>query len=221
LFLDEIGDIGLDLQPKLLRALQEKEFERLGSTKTIRVDVRLIAATHRNLGAMIREGKFREDLFYRLNVFPIEVPALRERREDIPLLVHHFVARFARLMGKRIETIPVRAMDALTNAPWPGNIRELENFIERCVILTRGDQLFVPVDELARPAAARPIIESTFREAEKRAITDALRASSGRLAGRNGAAERLGLKRTTLQRKMSRLDISRSDYSRQPAGAGF
>jgi DNA-binding NtrC family response regulator len=221
LFLDEIGDIGLDLQPKLLRALQEQEFERLGSTRTIRVDVRLIAATHRNLGAMIREGTFREDLFYRLNVFPIEVPALRERREDIPLLVHHFVARFARMMEKRIETIPARAMGALTNAPWPGNIRELENFIERCVILTRGDQLFVPVDELARPAAARPMRESTFREAEKRAIIDALRASSGRLSGRNGAADRLGLKRTTLQRKMSRLDISRSDYSREPAGAEF
>ena len=218
LFLDEIGDIGLDLQPKLLRALQEHEFERLGSTKTIRVDVRLIAATHRNLGAMIHEGKFREDLFYRLNVFPIEVPPLRERREDIPLLVHHFVARFARMMDKAIGTIPVRAMDALTNAIWPGNIRELENFIERCVILTRGDQLFVPIDELAAPAAVRPIQESTFHEAERRAIVDALRACSGRLSGRGGAAERLGLKRTTLQRKMSRLNISRSDYSREPLG---
>jgi len=217
LFLDEIGDIGLDLQPKLLRALQEHEFERLGSTKTIRVDVRLIAATHRNLGAMIREGKFREDLFYRLNVFPIEVPPLRERREDIPLLVHHFVARFARMMDKRIGTIPARAMDALANATWPGNIRELENFIERCVILTRGDQLFVPVEELAGPAAVRPIPESTFHEAEKRAIVDALRACSGRLSGRGGAAERLGLKRTTLQRKMSRLNISRSDYGRESA----
>jgi formate hydrogenlyase transcriptional activator len=218
LFLDEIGDIGLDLQPKLLRALQEQEFERLGSTRTIRIDLRLIAATHRNLGAMIREGKFREDLFYRLNVFPIEVPPLRERREDIPLLVQHFVARFARMMGRPIDTIPTRAMDALTNAPWPGNIRELENFIERCVILTRGDQLFVPVEELAGPALALPMPASTFHEAEKRAILDALRACSGRLAGRSGAAERLGLKRTTLQRKMSKLNISRSDYSREPAG---
>lgn len=218
LFLDEIGDIGLDLQPKLLRALQEQEFERLGSTKTIRVDARLIAATHRNLGAMIHEGKFREDLFYRLNVFPIEVPPLRERREDIPLLVHHFVARFARMMDKAIGTIPVRAMDALTNAIWPGNVRELENFIERCVILTRGDQLFVPVDELTAPAAVRPIPESTYHEAERRAIVDALRACSGRLSGRGGAAERLGLKRTTLQRKMSRLNISRSDYSREALG---
>ncbi len=218
LFLDEIGDIGLDLQPKLLRALQEREFERLGSTRTIRVDARLIAATHRNLGAMIREGKFREDLFYRLNVFPIEIPPLRERREDIPLLVHHFVARFARLMDKRIGTIPARAMDALTNAPWPGNIRELENFIERCMILTRGDQLFVPVDELARPAAGHPMAASTFHEAERRAIIEALRACSGRMAGRSGAAERLGLKRTTLQRKMSRLNISRSDYNPELAG---
>ena len=153
LFLDEIGDISLDLQPKLLRALQEHEFERLGSTKTIRVDARLIAATHRDLWAMIREGKFREDLFYRLNVFPIEIPPLRERREDIPLLVHYFVARFARLMEKRIGSVPARAMDALANAPWPGNIRELENFIERCVILTRGDQLLVPTHELVRAGA--------------------------------------------------------------------
>ncbi len=213
LFLDEIGDIGLDLQPKLLRALQEREFERLGSTRTIRVDVRLIAATHRNLGAMIRDGKFREDLFYRLNVFPIEVPPLRERREDIPVLV----ARFARLMDKRIGTIPARAMDALTNAPWPGNIRELENFIERCVILTRGGQLFVPVDELARPTVGHTMSASTFHEAERRAIIDSLRACSGRIAGRGGAAERLGLKRTTLQRKMSRLNISRSDYNPEPA----
>jgi formate hydrogenlyase transcriptional activator len=217
LFLDEIGDIGLDLQPKLLRALQEQEFERLGSTRTIAVDVRLVAATHRNLGAMIREGKFREDLFYRLNVFPIEIPPLRERREDIPLLVRHFVARYARMMERRIETIPARAMDALTNALWPGNIRELENFIERCVILTRGDQLFVPADELTRPVAGRLMSASTFRDAERDAIIDALRACSGRMAGRGGAAERLGLKRTTLQRKMSRLNISRSDYDREPA----
>ena len=221
LFLDEIGDIGLDLQPKLLRALQEREFERLGSTRTIGVDVRLIAATHRDLGAMIREGKFREDLYYRLNVFPIEVPPLRERREDIPLLIHHFVARFARGMEKQIGTIPARAMDALTNARWPGNIRELENFIERCVILTRGDQLFVPVDELSEPMTARRLPASTFHEAERRAIIEALSVSSGRLAGRGGAAERLGLKRTTLQRKMERLNISRSDYNREMAGVGF
>jgi DNA-binding NtrC family response regulator len=221
LFLDEIGDISLELQPKLLRALQEHEFERLGSTRTIRVDARLVAATHRNLWTMIREGEFREDLFYRLNVFPIEIPPLRERREDIPLLVHHFVARFSRMMEKQIGTIPARAMDALTNAPWQGNIRELENFIERCVILTRDDQLFVPVDELAGPSPVCPMPASTFHEAERRAIIDALRACSGRLAGRSGAAERLGLKRTTLQRKMERLNISRSDYDREPAGVGL
>jgi len=219
LFLDEIGDISLDLQPKLLRALQEHEFERLGSTKTIRVDARLIAATHRDLWAMIREGKFREDLFYRLNVFPIEVPPLRERREDIPLLVHYFVARFARLMEKRIGSVPARAMDALANAPWPGNIRELENFIERCVILTRGDQLLVPVDELARTASVPSMHASTFHEAERLAIVNALQSCGGRIAGRGGAAEHLGLKRTTLQRKMSRLNISRSDYNPEPVGA--
>ena len=217
LFLDEIGDISLELQPKLLRALQEHEFERLGSTKTTRVDVRLIAATHRDLGSMIREGKFREDLFYRLNVFPIEVPPLRERREDIPLLVHYFVARFARLMEKRIGSIPARSMDALTNASWPGNIRELENFIERCVILTRGDQLLVPLDELVRSAPVFNVHASTFHEAERLAIINALQACRGRIAGRGGAAERLGLKRTTLQRKMSRLNISRSDYDREKA----
>jgi formate hydrogenlyase transcriptional activator len=221
LFLDEIGDIGLDLQPKLLRALQEHEFERLGSTRTIRVDARLVAATHRDLGAMIREGKFREDLFYRLNVFPIEVPPLRERREDIPLLIHHFVAQFARTMEKNIDTIPASAMDALANAPWPGNVRELENFIERCVILTRGDQLFVPVELLASPAMAPRIAASSFHEAERRAIVEALRACSGKLAGRGGAAERLGLKRTTLQRKMSRLNIARADFNREAARLSF
>jgi DNA-binding NtrC family response regulator len=221
MFLDEIGDISLELQPKLLRALQEREFERLGSTRTIRVDVRLIAATHRNLAAMIREGKFREDLFYRLNVFPIEIPPLRERREDIPLLVHHFVARFARMMDKRIETIPARAMEALTNAPWRGNIRELENYLERCVILTPGEELYVPVDELAHCAVEQPMAASSFHEAERRAIIDALRACSGRIGGSGGAAARLGLKRTTLQRKMSRLNVSRSDYAGEPVDARF
>ena len=212
LFLDEIGDITLDLQPKLLRSLQEHEFERLGSTKTLHVDVRLIAATHRDLPAMIRDGKFREDLFYRLNVFPIEVPPLRERREDIPLLVYYFVARLARRMQKGIVSIPKRAMEGLTNAPWPGNIRELENFIERCVILTQGDQLVVPLDELMR-LAPRTVPVSTFHDAERQAIIEALRACSGKVAGIDGAAERLGLKRTTLQNKMRRLNISRVEYS--------
>ena len=213
LFLDEIGDISLDLQPKLLRALQEQEFEHLGSTKTIHVDVRLIAATHRNLENMIRNNQFREDLFYRLNVFPIEIPPLRERREDIPLLVHFFVSRLSRKMQKRIRSIPKRAMDALVNADWPGNIRELENFVERCVILTRGDELTIPRIELRRPAERTVATTvSTFEEAERQAIIDALKSASGKIAGKGGAADRLGLKRTTLQNKMNRLSITRADY---------
>ena len=214
LFLDEIGDITMDLQPKLLRALQEQEFERLGSTKTIKVDVRLIAATHRDLEGMIRNNQFREDLFYRLRVFPIEIPPLRERREDIQLLVHFFVSRLSRRMQKRIRTIPRPAMEALANADWPGNIRELENFIERCVILTQGDELNVPRAELNR-STVRTVVTagSTFEQAERQAILDALKGASGRIAGNGGAAERLGLKRTTLQNKMRRLSITRADYS--------
>ncbi len=212
LFLDEIGDISLDLQPKLLRALQEQEFERLGSTKTTHVDVRLIAATHRDLAGMIRNNQFREDLFYRLNVFPVEVPPLRERREDIPLLVHYFVSRLSQRMRKRIKSIPKPAMEALTNASWPGNVRELENFIERAVILTQGEELNVPITELKRFLAQSAAPASTFHQAERRTIIDALKAASGRIAGKDGAAERLGLKRTTLQNKMRRLGIMRSDY---------
>ncbi|HMD06060.1 MAG TPA: sigma 54-interacting transcriptional regulator [Candidatus Acidoferrum sp.] len=207
LFLDEIGDISLELQPKLLRALQEREFERLGSTKTIHVDVRLIAATHRDLQSMISNNQFREDLFYRLNVFPIEIPPLRERREDIPLLVHYFVLRHSRQMQKCIKSVPKQAMEALANADWPGNIRELENFIERCVIFTQGDELNVPRAELRRSAASGA---STFEQAERQVIIRALRAASGRIAGKGGAAERLGLKRTTLQNKMYKLNISRA-----------
>jgi len=213
LFLDEIGDIGLDLQPKLLRALQEHEFERLGSTKTIHVDVRLIAATHQDLPAMIRNNQFREDLFYRLNVFPIEIPPLRERREDIPLLIHYLVSRLARRMQKRIKSIPKRAMDTLVNADWPGNVRELENFIERCVILTPGDELQVPRTELKRSPLRTLATGATFEEAERQAIIDALKSASGKISGESGAAERLGLKRTTLQNKMRRLKITRADYS--------
>jgi formate hydrogenlyase transcriptional activator len=214
LFLDEIGDISLDLQPKLLRALQEHEFERLGSTKTIHVDVRLIAATHRDLPAMIRNNQFREDLFYRLNVFPIEIPPLRERREDIPLLIHYLVSRLSRRMQKRIKSIPKRAMDTLMNADWPGNVRELENFIERCVILTQGDELQVPRTELKRSPPRTPVTGGgTFEEAERQAIIDALKSASGKISGTSGAAERLGLKRTTLQNKMRRLKITRADYS--------
>jgi formate hydrogenlyase transcriptional activator len=214
LFLDEIGDISLELQPKLLRALQEREFERLGSTKTIRVDVRLIAATHRDLQSMIRNNQFREDLFYRLNVCPIEIPPLRERREDIPLLVHYFVLRHSRQMQKRVKSVPKHAMEALVNADWPGNIRQLENFIERCVIFTQGDELNVLRAELKKPsvrsvASAAP----SFEQAERQAIVDALIAASGRIAGKGGAAERLGLKRTTLQNKMNKLNINRAEYS--------
>jgi formate hydrogenlyase transcriptional activator len=212
LFLDEIGDISPELQPKLLRALQEQEFERLGSNKTIHVDVRLIAATHRDLSLMIRNNQFREDLFYRLNVFPIEIPPLRERREDIPLLVHYFVSRLSRMMQKRIKSIPKPAMEALSNSPWPGNVRELENFIERAVILTQGDELNVPMAELKKSAARNAAPVSTFQEAERQAIIEALKAASGRISGRGAAAERLGLKRTTLQNKMRRLNIAKADY---------
>ena len=214
LFLDEIGDISLELQPKLLRAIQEQEFERLGSSRTISVNVRLIAATHRDLPAMIREEKFREDLFYRFNVFPIEIPPLRERREDIPLLVNYFVSKVAGRMRRQIKSIPKHAMEMLTNCPWKGNIRELANFIERAVILTRGEELEVPLTELATSSEINVAVgtASTFRQAESSVIIDALRAASGRIAGKGGAAERLGLKRTTLQNKIRRLGISKATY---------
>src|ERR1039457_1870557 len=215
LFLDEIGDISLEFQPKLLRAIQEQEFERLGSSRTISVNVRLIAATHRDLRAMIREEKFREDLFYRFNVFPIEIPPLRERREDIPLLVSYFVSKVAGRMRRQIKSIPKRSMEILTNCPWKGNIRELANFIERAVILTRGEELEVPVNELATSSGTILAVEtpSTFRQAESSVIIDALRAAAGRIAGKGGAAERLGLKRTTLQNKIRRLGIAKATYS--------
>ncbi len=217
LFLDEIGDISLELQPKLLRAVQEQEFERLGSARTIQVNVRIIAATHRDLPAMIGEGKFREDLFYRFNVFPIEIPPLRERREDIPLLVSYFVSKLSRRMQKRIKSISRQAMNMLMSCPWKGNVRELANFIERAVILTRGEELQVPIAEL------RPCLEigvegnsaSSFRQAECNVILEALRAASGRIAGKGGAAERLGLKRTTLQNKIRRLGIPKVQYQGQ------
>jgi formate hydrogenlyase transcriptional activator len=216
LFLDEIGDISLELQPKLLRAIQEQEFERLGSSKTIQVNVRLIAATHRDLRAMIRDEKFREDLFYRFNVFPIEIPPLRERREDIPLLVNYFVSRVSGRMGRQIKSIPRRAMEILTNCPWKGNIRELANFIERAVILSRGHELDIPISELPTSSEISVAMgtPSSFRQAESSVIIDALKAASGRIAGKGGAAERLGLKRTTLQNKIRRLGISKTSYTR-------
>src|ERR1700687_1274676 len=207
LFLDEIGDISLELQPKLLRAVQEQEFERLGSSKTIKVNVRLIAATHRDLRAMIRDEKFREDLFYRLSVFPIEIPPLRERREDIALLVNYFVSKVAARMRRQVKFISKRAMEMLTNCPWKGNIRELANVIERAVILTRGEELEVPLAELDTCSEANVAVgtASTFRPTEFSLFLDALSAASGRIAGKGGAAERLGLKRTTLQNKIRRL----------------
>jgi formate hydrogenlyase transcriptional activator len=212
LFLDEIGDISLELQPKLLRALQEQEFERLGSTRTIEVNVRMIAATHRDLPAMIRDGEFREDLFYRLNVFPIEIPPLRERRDDIPLLVNYFVSTLSRRMGKQIASIAEHAMDALTHHPWRGNVRELANFIERGVILSHGNELQVPIAELNASHSRLFVPASTFEQAERNVIINALRAASGQISGRGGAAERLGLKRTTLQNKMRKLNINRTEY---------
>ena len=215
LFLDEIGDIALDLQPKLLRAVQEREFERLGSARTIQVDVRMIVATHRDLPEMVRESKFREDLFYRLNVFPIEIPPLRARRDDIPLLVQHFVSTLSQRMRKSITYVAPQTLEALTEQPWKGNVRELANFIERAVILTEGAELKVPEADLhgtsPMPPEAGP--QSSFRHAECAAIIEALRAAAGRIAGEGGAAERLGLKRTTLQNKMRRLGISRTQYA--------
>jgi len=213
LFLDEIGDISLELQPKLLRAVQEQEFERLGSIRTIQVDARIIAATHRTLPDMIRDGKFREDLFYRLNVFPIYVPPLRERTEDIPLLVHYFVSVFSRKMGKTIREIPEHVMDAIIRYPWPGNVRELKNFIERSVILSQGQILAAPLSELSAFCVPPQREGNTLHHMERNIILDALRSADGKLAGRGGAAELLGLKRTTLQRKMQRLGIEKADYA--------
>jgi formate hydrogenlyase transcriptional activator len=211
IFLDEVGDIALDLQPKLLRVLQEKEFERLGSTRTQKVDARLIAATNRDLAQMVARGDFREDLYYRLAVFPIQLPPLRERREDIPLLVEYFVARFARRMKKKIREIPTPALQAMTEWAWPGNIRELQNFIERAVILTTGECLEVPLEELKPPRAKRVSEETSkslnLREVEREAILEALRKTNGRVSGPQGAAALLGLKRTTLQYRMRLLNI--------------
>ncbi len=214
LFLDEIGDISLELQPKLLRAVQEREFERLGSARTIHVDVRMIVATHRDLRDMMRTETFREDLFYRLNVFPIEIPPLRDRREDIPLLVNYFVAKLSERLRKTITEVPEPVMHALTNQAWPGNIRELANVLERAVILSTGEELELPACDLRTSTAvtATASSNSAFHQAESQIIIDALKAASGRISGKGGAAERLGLKRTTLQNKMRRLGITKGQY---------
>jgi formate hydrogenlyase transcriptional activator len=212
LFLDEVGDIPPELQPKLLRVLQEQEFERLGGTKTIKVDVRLAAATHRDLAKMVAEGRFREDLYYRLNVFPVVLPPLRERPDDIPRLVRHFTQRFARRMGRRIETIPSAALNALVRYPWPGNVRELQNVIERAVILSPGPSLQVPLGDLQAAAAPDPAPAAaavTLADAEREHILGALRDSGWVLGGPKGAAARLGMKRSTLYKKMKKLGISR------------
>ena len=210
LFLDEVGEIPSELQVKLLRVLQEQEFERLGSTRTIRVNVRIVAATNRDLARMVEEQKFRNDLYYRLKVFPITAPPLRERTEDIPLLVRHFAQKFAQRMKKRIETIPSEAMRALQAYPWPGNVRELENFIERAVILTQGQDLFVSLAEL-KPTASHTMTSgaTTLEQAEREHILKALRESNWIIGGPAGASTKLGMKRTTLQSKMQKLAIAR------------
>jgi len=206
LFLDEVGDIPLDIQPKLLRALQEREFERLGSTRTKKVDVRLVAATNRNLGKMIEEREFRQDLFYRLNVFPIRIPPLRERPEDIPLLVRYFAQKYGRRMEKQIESVPTVTMKKLSSWHWPGNIRELENFIERSVILTHGSALQVPDGEFTGHAKMAPMRTATD-SAERNQILEILKETGGKVAGPQGAATRLGIKRTTLISRMKKLGI--------------
>ncbi len=216
LFLDEIGELPLDLQPKLLRALQEREIERLGGSRPIAVNVRLIAATNRDLAKMVAEKQFRSDLFYRLKVFPVFAPPLRERAGDIPVLVRHFVERHSRRMGKNITTIPPRAMEALRHWKWPGNVRELENFLERAVILSRGPVLHVPVSELEdaeeEDEGAEASANPTLQAAERDHILRALREAKGMVGGANGAAARLGLKRTTLNSKMKKLGIERGEY---------
>lgn len=213
MFLDEVGEIPLELQPKLLRVLQDQEFERLGSNRTIKVNLRVLAATNRNLAESIAQKQFRSDLFYRLSVFPIVLPPLRDRREDIPLLVRHFVRKFAQRMNRYIEIIPTKAADALKQWHWPGNVRELENMIERSVILSEGNVLRVPLSELREHApTGNDPTDHTLDHAERQHIIRVLRETGGVLSGPAGAARRLGLKRSTLQSKMQRLKIKREDY---------
>jgi formate hydrogenlyase transcriptional activator len=209
LFLDEVGDIPPALQPKLLRVLQEQEFERLGSTRTHRVDVRLVAATNRDLTEMVNQGQFRIDLYYRLNVFPVMMPPLRARREDIPVLVRHYVDKYAKRMNRQIETIPSHAMEIFENYPWPGNVRELQNFMERAVILSTGSVLRPPLAELQRTTVQATSSKlSTLKELEREHVLQAVRESNWIIGGPNGAAARLGMKRTTLAYRIQKLGIA-------------
>jgi len=210
LFLDEVGEIPLELQPKLLRVLQEGEFERLGSTQTLRVDVRVVAATNANLAQMVAEKRFRSDLYYRLNVFPVSVPSLRERAEDIPALVKHFVGIYAEKMNKLIERIPDGVMDLMARYSWPGNIRELQNFVERSVILTNGSVLTAPFERLIGSSGTQAKEPVTLEEAERSHICKTLKQTKGVISGSHGAAARLGVKRSTLYFRMRKLGISRS-----------
>src|SRR5579862_4643166 len=211
LFLDEVGDIPLELQPKLLRVLQDQEFERLGGVRTIRVNIRLIAATNRDLGKSVAAREFRSDLYYRLHVFPVHMPPLRERGKDIELLVRYFVQKFSRRMNKQIETIPTETMNALTHWEWPGNVRELENFIERSVILSENTILNVPLSEL-RPRLQGDRQDGTLESLEREHILRVLRETGGVISGLHGAAARLGMKRTTLQSRMQKMGITRAEY---------
>jgi formate hydrogenlyase transcriptional activator len=212
LFLDEIGELPLHLQSKLLRAVQEQEFERVGGNRTIQVDVRIVAATNRDLKAMVEENRFRADLYYRLAVFPVNVPALRERREDIPLLARYFVQKHAARMGRNIESIPADALDALTSYDWPGNIRELQNVIERSVVLSDGPELHVALPEFdgrAAPVAVHVRASNVTDISERARILQVLKETKGMVGGADGAAARLGLKRTTLQSRMRKYNIAR------------
>jgi len=216
LFLDEIGDVPLELQPKLLRVLQEQEFERLGATATRKVDVRVIAATNRNLGAMVAQGQFRSDLFYRLNVFPIALPALRERSEDIPLLARYFTSKYARRMNRAIQRIPVQTLEAMSRYAWPGNVRELQNFIERAVILSADGELRAPLSEIKvgpENVSVSSAESKTLRDLEREHILEALEKSAWVIGGPGGAAARLGMKRTSLLYRMEKLRISRIHHA--------
>jgi formate hydrogenlyase transcriptional activator len=216
LFLDEVGDIPPGLQPKLLRVLQEQEFERLGSTRTHRVDVRLVAATNRNLADMVKHNQFRSDLYYRLNVFPVQLPPLRARHEDIPALVEHFVDIYARRMNKQIEHIPQETMSAFTAYQWPGNIRELQNFVERSVILSSGNVLCPPLESLRGTAQLESLEAVTLEDAERDHIRKILEQTRWVVAGPKGAAARLGIKRSTLYFRMQKLGISRTNKESLP-----